>query len=137
MASPTDTEIALEKSAAHHVEETLGYGAIVEAKHATDEEHAQTLWQALRDNRKAVLWSVIISLSIVMEGYDVVLMGNFFGYPTFQKKYGEYYGEKLGWQVPARWQTGLNMASTVGCIFGRRLSQPGEKDRLTEAQVVS
>ncbi|KAL2836426.1 general substrate transporter [Aspergillus pseudoustus] len=112
------TEIALEKSAAHHVEDTLGAGAIVDAKHASDEEHAQTLWQALRDNRKAVMWSVLVSMSIIMEGYDTILMGNFFGYPTFQKKFGSYTGEEHGWQVSAPWQTGLNMGSTVGCIFG-------------------
>ncbi|KAJ5085075.1 hypothetical protein N7532_009846 [Penicillium argentinense] len=115
---PTRTEIALEKSAANHVEDTLGQGAVVEAKHASDEEHAQTLWQALRDNRKAVAWSVAISMSIIMEGYDTILMGNFFAYPMFQQKYGQYYGEEIGWQVSAPWQTGLNMASTVGCIFG-------------------
>lgn len=118
MATLTQTELALEKSAAHHVEDTLGQGAIVEAKHATDEEHAQTLWQALRDNRKAVFWSVMISTSIIMEGYDTILMWNFFAYPSFQKKYGQDYGGDIGWQVPAPWQTGLNMASTVGCIFG-------------------
>lgn len=118
MSNPTQTELALEKSAAHHVEDTLGQGAIVEAKQAADEEHAQTLWQALRDNRKAVMWSVLVSMSIVMEGYDTILMGNFFAYPTFQQKYGQYYGEEIGWQVSAPWQTGLSMASTVGCIFG-------------------
>jgi SP family general alpha glucoside:H+ symporter-like MFS transporter len=33
------TEITLEKSAAHHLEDTLGVGAVLEAKQATDEEH--------------------------------------------------------------------------------------------------
>ncbi|KAJ5273703.1 hypothetical protein N7478_008828 [Penicillium angulare] len=118
MADLTQTEIALEKTAAHHVEDTLGHGAIIEAKQATDDEHSQTLWQGLRENRKAVGWSMLISLSIIMEGYDTILLGNFYAYPTFQQKYGEYYGEETGWQVPARWQSGLSMASTVGCIFG-------------------
>lgn len=67
MANLTETEVALEKSAAHHVEDTLGHGAIVEAKHAADEEHAQTLWQALRDNRKAVFWSALISMVSFIE----------------------------------------------------------------------
>lgn len=115
----TQTELALEKTAAHHVEDTLGVGAVIEAKQATDEEHAQTLWQALRDNRKAVAWSVLISMSIIMEGYDTILMGNFFGYPTFRQKFGQYYDyDNIGWQVSAPWQTGLNMGSTVGAIFG-------------------
>ncbi|CAG8944419.1 unnamed protein product [Penicillium salamii] len=118
MASAADTAIALEKTAAHHVEDTLGQGAILEAKQATDDEHSQTLMQCLRENRKAVMWSVLVSLSIVMEGYDTILMANFFAYPEFQKKYGQDYGGDIGWQVSAPWQTGLNMASTVGCIFG-------------------
>jgi SP family general alpha glucoside:H+ symporter-like MFS transporter len=118
MATAADTAIALEKTAAHHVEDTLGHGAIFEAKQATEDEHSQTLMQALRENRKAVMWSVLISMTIVMEGYDTILMGNFFAYPEFNKKYGQYYGDDIGWQVSAPWQTGLSMASTVGCIFG-------------------
>lgn len=116
--SATQTEIALEKSAAHHVEDTLGQGAIIEAKQATDDEHSQSLFQGLRENGKAVAWSMLISMSIIMEGYDTILMGNFYAYPTFQKKYGTWYGEETGWQVSAPWQSGLSMASTVGCIFG-------------------
>ena len=111
-------DINFEKSAAAQLEDTLGHGAIVEAKHASDEEHSQTIFQALRANRKAVIWSMLISMSIVMEGYDTILMGNFFGYPQFQRKYGKDYGGKIGWQVTAPWQSGLNMASTVGTVFG-------------------
>lgn len=118
MASAVDTVLAVEKTAANHVEDTLGHGAITEAKQATDDEHMQTLMQALRENRKAVMWSVLISMSIIMEGYDTILMGNFFAYPTFNQKYGKDYGGTIRWQVSAPWQTGLNMASTVGCIFG-------------------
>ncbi|OQE36880.1 hypothetical protein PENCOP_c011G01504 [Penicillium coprophilum] len=118
MASTVDTVLAVEKSAANHVEDTLGHGAIHEAKQASDDEHSQTLMQALRENRKAVMWSVLISACIIMEGYDTILMGNFFAYPSFNKKYGQDYGGDIGWQVSAPWQTGLSMASTVGCIFG-------------------
>ena len=114
----TTTEYTLEKIAGHHVEETLGQGALIDAKHAADEEHAQTLWQAIMANKKAVGWSVLISMSVVMEGYDTILIGNFFGYPQFQKKYGHDYGGTAGYQVSAPWQTGLGMASTVGAIFG-------------------
>ncbi|KAJ5306995.1 hypothetical protein N7508_006010 [Penicillium antarcticum] len=57
-----------------------------------------------------------------MEGYDTILMGNFLAYPEFQKKFGQNYGGDIGWQVSAPWQTGLSMASTVGCIFGGLLN---------------
>ncbi|RDW58444.1 sugar transporter-like protein [Coleophoma crateriformis] len=112
----------VQKLADRDLEEKLGANAVFEAKEATDEEHAQTLMQALKENRKAVIWSVLISMTIIMEGYDTILMGNFFGYPSFQKKFGQYYGGKIGWQVSAPWQTGLGMASTVGCVFGGLLN---------------
>lgn len=57
-----------QKAADHELEEKLGQTAIFEAKQATEDEHAQTLVQAFSQNRRAVLWSVMISLSIVMEG---------------------------------------------------------------------
>lgn len=57
-----------QKVADRELEEKLGVNAIHEAKQATDDEHAQTLFQALRENRKAVFWSVMISMSIIMEG---------------------------------------------------------------------
>jgi MFS transporter, SP family, general alpha glucoside:H+ symporter len=112
------SEINLEKSAATHVETTLGSGAINEAKRASDEEHSQTLFQALSANRKAVIWSMLISLSIVMEGYDLSLISNFYAYPEFVRKYGHDYGGSVGWQLSAPWQSALGYSSTVGTIFG-------------------
>jgi SP family general alpha glucoside:H+ symporter-like MFS transporter len=58
----------VQKVADRELEEKLGFEAISEAKQATDEEHAQTLMQALRENRPAVMWSVLISMTIIMEG---------------------------------------------------------------------
>jgi MFS transporter, SP family, general alpha glucoside:H+ symporter len=58
-----------QKVADQEIEEKLGHTAILEAKQATEEEHAQTLWQALNENRKAVMWSFLISMAIIMEGY--------------------------------------------------------------------
>jgi hypothetical protein len=44
--------------------------ALEDAHGANIAEHEISLKQALRENWKAVLWSAIISLAIVMEGYD-------------------------------------------------------------------
>ena len=63
------TQIIAEKGISAHVEETLGKGAIEEAKFASQAEHEATLWQSIKTHRKAVFWSAIISMSIVMEGY--------------------------------------------------------------------
>lgn len=42
-----------------------------DAKIAAQAEHETTLWQCLRSNKKAAMWSAVISLTIIMEGYDI------------------------------------------------------------------
>lgn len=42
-----------------------------EAQAAAAEEHSVDFKQALRENWKAAMWSAVISLAIVMEGYDL------------------------------------------------------------------
>ncbi|KAI1460990.1 sugar transporter [Annulohypoxylon moriforme] len=107
-----------QKVADQELEEKLGHTAVLDAKQATDDEHSQTLWQGLRENRKAVFWSLLLSMTIIMEGYDGILIGNFFAYPEFQKKFGQYFGSEIGWQVNGEWQTALNMGSTAGAVVG-------------------
>lgn len=58
----------IEKTNIDHVEEVE---ATKEAKIAAEAEHQTTLWQALKNNKKAALWSAVISLTIIMEGYDI------------------------------------------------------------------
>ena len=52
-----------------------------------------------------------------MEGYDVCLLSNFYGFPQFNKKYGEQLPNGT-YQVPARWQSGLSNGANVGEIIG-------------------
>lgn len=41
---------------------------------------------------------VVVILSIViMEGYDVMLIGNFYGYFSFCEKYGEWFDDESGY----------------------------------------
>lgn len=49
-----------------------------------------------------------------MEGYDTTLLGSFFGYPSFRRKYGTFINEESGYQLSAQWQTGLNDTGAVG-----------------------
>ena len=43
-------------------------------------------------------------MTVIMEGYDVTLLGSFYGYPMFRRKYGEYLDEKNGYQISSTWQ---------------------------------
>lgn len=55
---------------------------------------------------------------LILRSYDTILIGNFFAYPEFKKKFGTYYGPERGYEVGGPWQTGLNQASTAGAIVG-------------------
>jgi MFS transporter, SP family, general alpha glucoside:H+ symporter len=57
-----------------------------------------------------------------MEGYDVTLIGSFFGYPSFREKYGEYLNEESGYQISARWQQKFNAIGATANIVGALLN---------------
>ncbi|KAI2883056.1 hypothetical protein CBS76997_6057 [Aspergillus niger] len=90
---------------------------IQNAKAATDKEQKMTLLQGIKLYPKAVAWSILISTCIVMEGYDISLVNNFYAFPLFNRKYGELSADGT-YQVPARWQSGLSNGAYVGEIIG-------------------
>lgn len=108
---------------------------IREAQDATDQEHELTFWKAVRKYPKAIGWSVLLSTAVVMEGYDLLLMGNLYGtvpvqrnashlslthvaaQPAFQQRYGRQLSNDT-FQIPAPWQAGLSNGATVGAIIG-------------------
>ncbi|BGP32618.1 hypothetical protein JCM10296v2_004399 [Rhodotorula toruloides] len=59
--------------------------------------------QALSVWRKGVAWSVVLSLAVMMESYNTILLNSLYAAPPFQKDYGVRF--KSGkYQVPAKWQ---------------------------------
>jgi SP family general alpha glucoside:H+ symporter-like MFS transporter len=88
-----------------------------EAHAAIEKEHNMTPWQALRIYPKAVGWSLLLSCAIIMEGYDVVLLGSFLGFPAFNEKYGNLMSDG-SYGLAASWQAGLNNAMACGQIIG-------------------
>jgi hypothetical protein len=55
----------------HHDDPKANLETLQIAQNAAAEEHSVGLKQALRENWQAAMWSAIISLTIVMEGYDL------------------------------------------------------------------
>jgi SP family general alpha glucoside:H+ symporter-like MFS transporter len=90
---------------------------VQDAKLATEKEHRMTLWQGLRLYPKAVGWSLLISSAIIMEGYDVVLMGSFYAFPAFNERYGHRMSDG-SYALSAQWQAGLANAMNCGQILG-------------------
>lgn len=102
-----------------HIAPTRSNSVVIRnAKAATDKEHNMTLMQGIRLYPKAVAWSVLISTCIVMEGFQVCLLPNFYAFPPFREKYGEYVPSDDSYQVPAPWQAGLSNGANVGSIIG-------------------
>ncbi|KJK60842.1 MFS transporter sugar porter SP family protein [Aspergillus parasiticus SU-1] len=80
----------LESSVSAHLDRLRNHGeennavrdsAIEEAQAANVNEHNMTVRKALRSYPLAVFWSLAISMSIIVEGYDTNLIGSFYGIP--------------------------------------------------------
>ncbi|KAH8673174.1 general substrate transporter [Ilyonectria robusta] len=100
-------------------EETINAEMLTsEAKLAADAEHNMSLWQAVKTYPKAIGWSVLLSSTLIMEGYDLALLGNLYASPVFNKKFGEYVAAKDDYAISAAWQSGLSNGARAGEIFG-------------------
>ncbi|KAH6997085.1 general substrate transporter [Ilyonectria destructans] len=94
------------------------HATIIEhAKAAADKEHSMTLMQGIRLYPKAIFWSFLISTCIVMEGFDISLVNNFYAFPQFNRKYGELTADGT-YEIPASWQAGLSNGANCGSIIG-------------------
>ncbi|KAK9311300.1 general substrate transporter [Lipomyces starkeyi] len=90
---------------------------LVKAKNATAEEHTMSLRQAIKLYPTAVGWSMLLSLAIIMEGYDTLLLGSFYAFPAFVEKFGKLQPDG-SYELSAPWQAGLSNGATVGEIIG-------------------
>lgn len=90
-----------------------------EANEATTAEKNMSIRQAFKTYPRAVIFSIILSTAIVMEGYDVVLLANLYAAPAFAKRYGKPTGNPATpYEIPAPWQAGLSNGANVGEILG-------------------
>lgn len=95
-----NTPLSLE--AKIQTQSATGMETVIEnAKIATEKEQNMTLLQGIKLYPKAMAWSLLISTCIVMEGYDICLVNNFYAFPAFNRKYGEQMPDGT-YQVPAR-----------------------------------
>ncbi|GJC89004.1 alpha-glucosides permease MPH3 [Colletotrichum liriopes] len=92
-----------------------------EAHEGTNIEHSFGLWQGLKTYKRAAFWSILISTTVIMEGYDVTLIGSFYGYPSFREKYGEWLDDKNGYQISSSWQQKFNSIGALANIYGHRM----------------
>ena len=92
MPTITPTPLApaesLDTDSIHDKKATYALNTLAQdAQEATTKEQKMTLREGLKMYPNAIMWSVIISTCIAMEGYDLCLLGNFckLTYSTFRK----------------------------------------------------
>jgi SP family general alpha glucoside:H+ symporter-like MFS transporter len=79
--------------------------AAATTNNAIHNESKMSVRQSLRFWWKAVVFSFIISLAVVMEGYDTSLMNKFFAFEPFRNRFGDQVDAEGNKLVSARWQT--------------------------------
>jgi SP family general alpha glucoside:H+ symporter-like MFS transporter len=100
-------------------EELQGWVSLAEdAREATAEEHRLTFTQAVRMYPKACMWTMVVSLVVILDGYDTALIGSLFAFPAFQSQFGYETSTPGKYQLEPKWQTALGLASPLGNIVG-------------------
>ncbi|RTE80287.1 hypothetical protein BHE90_005259 [Fusarium euwallaceae] len=89
-----------------------------QAQAANKHEHSLTVRQALKGYPWAVAWSLTVSLSIIMEGYDTILIGSLYAYPTFARRFGSLDESTGTYQIPTPWQSAMGSGPQAGAIIG-------------------
>ncbi|KAK6906355.1 hypothetical protein L486_06082 [Kwoniella mangroviensis CBS 10435] len=90
---------------------------IQQAQEADAADQQLTIKQALSRYKKAVFWSMFLSLSLVMEGYDLVIITSFYGQTQFKERFGDIQpdGSKI---ITASWQSILSNVALLGQLTG-------------------
>ncbi|KAM0690266.1 hypothetical protein Q7P36_009033 [Cladosporium allicinum] len=93
----------------------------IEAENA---EHNMTVLQAVRAYPMASFWAFVMSCTIIMESYDVFLMGNFVALPAFTQDYGIWNELKQEYVIAPAWQSALQCSGQLGALIGVFVAGP-------------
>jgi MFS transporter, SP family, general alpha glucoside:H+ symporter len=89
-----------------------------EAQAANVHEHSLTVRQALKAYPWAVFWSLCVSMSVIMEGYDTILIGSLYAYPTYARQFGSLVEPSGHYQIAAKWQSAMGSGPQAGAFLG-------------------
>ena len=90
-----------------------------DARAHTEAEHNMTFVEGCRLYPKAIAWSVLLSATIIMEGFDLTLISSFQAFPIFRRTYGQPADANgHNHQISPAWQTGLQNGAIAGEIIG-------------------
>jgi SP family general alpha glucoside:H+ symporter-like MFS transporter len=97
----------------------------MDAIEAENSEHAMTVMEAARAHPMACFWAFVMSFTIIMESYDVFLMGNFIALPAFTQRFGVLQDAATNkYVIVTKWQSALQMSGQLGALIGVFLAGP-------------
>ncbi|KAF9886286.1 hypothetical protein FE257_011899 [Aspergillus nanangensis] len=91
---------------------------VQQAQQSDTADRQLTIRQALKKYKKAVFWAMLLSTSLIMEGYDLVIITSFYGQTQFKNRFGVVNAKTGEKAIPASWQSGLSNSSLVGQLAG-------------------
>lgn len=76
-----------------------------------------SLCHSLKRYPKAIMWSVLFSLTLIMEGYSTILVPNLYSLDPFLRQFGTR--QRNGdYEISAEWQSALVNGALAGQIVG-------------------
>jgi SP family general alpha glucoside:H+ symporter-like MFS transporter len=82
-----------------------------------DAEASLTLRQCIERYSKAIAWSILFSLTLIMEGYSTILVPNLYSLDPFLRQFGTL--QRNGdYEISAEWQSALVNGALAGQIIG-------------------
>ncbi|RKF80022.1 Alpha-glucosides permease MPH2 [Golovinomyces cichoracearum] len=117
------------ETTAKHEEDLKGTTAIEQtqyqlsqdANRAEELEKNMPVMTALKLWWPAVVYSTALSTAVIMEGFDNLLLTQFYALPAFCKKFGELASDGT-YQISPGWQAGLSNGCLAGEIIGLHLN---------------
>ncbi|KAK7429840.1 hypothetical protein QQZ08_003685 [Neonectria magnoliae] len=95
-----------------------------DAVEAENAEHNMGVLEAVRAYPMASFWAFIMSCTIIMESYDVFLIGNFIALPAFAQEYGVYHAASDKFVIETKWQSALQVSGQLGALIGVFVAGP-------------
>ncbi|KAG8845865.1 hypothetical protein FRB96_002233 [Tulasnella sp. 330] len=85
------------------------------AEEADCADHALTIKEAIKKYKVAVFWAMFLSTSLIMEGYDVVMIGSFYGQSQFIAKFGKIGSDGVKAISGTAWGTFQTLSTAYAC----------------------
>ncbi|KAG8676420.1 hypothetical protein FPOAC2_02518 [Fusarium poae] len=89
-------------------------------RRALNNEKDMTIIGCCKQFPKAIFWSLLLFLTVVMEGYDKSLVAGFVAFPAFRERYGEVFDTPNGpiYEISPLWQTALQVSAIACEVIG-------------------